>query len=42
MEVDKQDLRHDTVRDATRDEVAQLRRVNLRVKEWVAELSLKV
>ena len=42
MEGGKQRLQRDTARDATRAEVEELRRENLRLKELVAELSLEV
>jgi len=42
MEAGKQRLARDTVRDATRAEVEDLKRENERLKQLVAELSLKV
>lgn len=42
MEAGKQRLKHDTVRDATRAEVEELKRENSRLKQLVAELSLEV
>jgi transposase len=42
MEAGKERLKHDTARDATRAEVEELRRDNLRLKELVADLSLEV
>ena len=42
MEADKTRLARDTVRDATRDEVDNLKRENERLKQLVAELSLQV
>ena len=42
MEAGKLRLARDTVRDATRDEVDNLKRENGRLKQLVAELSLEV
>jgi len=42
MEAGKERLQHDTVRDATRTEVGELKRENARLKQLVAELSLQV
>ena len=42
MEAGKERLARDTVRDATRAEVEDLKRENERLKQLVAELSLKV
>ena len=42
MEAGKERLKHDTVRDATRAEVEELKRENSRLKQLVAELSLEV
>ncbi|NIS68466.1 MAG: transposase [Proteobacteria bacterium] len=42
MEAGKERLTRDTVRDATRTEVAELKRENARLKQLVAELSLQV
>jgi transposase len=42
MEAGKERLRRDTVRDATRAEVEELKRENQRLKELVAETSLQV
>ena len=42
MEAGKERLARDTVRDATRQEVDGLKRENERLKQLVAELSLKV
>lgn len=42
MEAGKERLARDTVRDATRTEVDGLKRENERLKQLVAELSLKV
>jgi transposase len=42
METGKERLARDTVRDATRREVDDLKRDNERLKQLVAELSLKV
>ena len=42
MEAGKERLARDTVRDATRAEVDSLKRENERLKQLVAELSLKV
>jgi len=42
MEAGKERLARDTVRDATRQEVDDLKRENERLKQLVAELSLKV
>ena len=42
MEAGKERLQHDTTRDATRDEVNELKRENLSLKQLVAELSLQV
>ena len=42
MEAGKTKLAHDTVRDATKAEVDNLKRENERLKQLVAELSLQV
>ena len=42
MEAGKERLTRDTVRDATRAEVQDLKRENARLKQLVAELSLEV
>jgi len=42
MEAGKDRLSRDTVRDATKDEVQDLKRENNRLKQVVAELSLQV
>ena len=42
MEAGKTRLARDTIRDATRDEVANLRRENETLKQLVADLSLQV
>ena len=42
MEAGKERLQRDTVRDATRTEVGELKRENARLKQLVAELSLQV
>ena len=42
METGKERLTRDTVRDATRSEVQDLKRENARLKQLVAELSLQV
>ena len=42
MEAGKERLTRDTVRDATRAEVQDLKRQNARLKQLVAELSLEV
>ena len=42
MEAGKDRLTRDTVRDATRTEVGELKRENTRLKQLVAELSLQV
>ena len=42
MEAGKERLTRDTVRDATRSEVQELKRDNVRLKQVVAELSLQV
>jgi transposase len=42
MEAGKERLTRDTVRDATRAEVQDLKRENARLKQLVAELSLQV
>ncbi len=42
MEAGKERLQRDTVRDATRAEVEDLKRENVRLKQLVAELSLQV
>ena len=42
MEAGKERLKHDTVRDATRAEVEELKRENSRLRQLVAELSLEV
>jgi transposase len=42
MEAGKERLTRDTVRDATRTEVQELKRENARLKTLVAELSLEV
>ena len=42
MEAGKDRLTRDTVRDATRSEVQELKRDNVRLKQVVAELSLQV
>ena len=42
MEAGKERLQRDTVRDATRAEVEDLKRENARLKQLVAELSLQV
>jgi len=42
MEAGKERLTRDTVRDATRSEVQELKRDNARLKTLVAELSLQV
>jgi transposase len=42
MEAGKERLTRDTVRDATRSEVQELKRDNARLKQVVAELSLQV
>ena len=42
MEAGKERLTRDTIRDATRSEVQELKRDNARLKQVVAELSLQV
>jgi transposase len=42
MEAGKERLTRDTVRDASRNEVHELKRDNVRLKQLVAELSLQV
>ena len=42
MEAGKDRLTRDTVRDATRQEIAHLRRENYDLKQLVADLSLEV
>ena len=42
MEASKERLQRDTVRDATRAEVGELKRENARLKQLVAKLSLQV
>ena len=42
MEAGKERLQRDTVRDATRAEIQELKRENTRLKQLVAELSLQV
>jgi transposase len=42
MEAGKERLKHDSARDATRAEVEDLKRQNMRLKQLVAELSLEV
>ena len=42
MEAGRERLTHDTARDATRAEVDELKRENLRLKQLVAELSIEV
>jgi transposase len=42
MEAGKERLTRDTVRDATRSEVQELKRDNTRLKQLVAELALQV
>ena len=42
MEAGKDRLTRDTVRDATRSEVQEIKRENARLKQLVAELSLQV
>jgi len=42
MEAGKERLTRDTVRDATRTEIQDLKRENVRLKQLVAELSLQV
>jgi transposase len=42
MEAGKERLTRDTVRDANRSEVQDIKRENARLKQLVAELSLKV
>ena len=42
MEAGKERLQRDTVRDATRAEVEDIKRENVRLKQLVAELSLQV
>jgi transposase len=42
MEAGKERLKHDGARNATRAEVEELKRDNLRLKQLVAELSLEV
>jgi len=42
MEAGKERLTRDTVRDATRQEIAYLRRENQDLKQLVADLSLEV
>jgi len=42
MEAGKERLTQDTARDATRGEVQELKRENVRLKQLVAELSLQV
>lgn len=42
MEAGKERLQRDTVRDATRAEIQELKRENARLKQLVAELSLQV
>ena len=42
MEAGKDRLTRDTVRDATRGEVQDIKRENARLKQLVAELSLQV
>ena len=41
LEADKQRLKGDTMREANRDEVSELRKENEQLKQLVAELSLK-
>jgi transposase len=41
MEAGKQRLQRDTVRDATKGEIQELKRENARLKQLVAELSLQ-
>jgi len=42
MEAGKERLQRDTIRDATRTEVQEVKRENARLKQLVAELSLQV
>jgi transposase len=42
MEAGKERLERDTARDATRSEVEEVKRENVRLKQLVAELSLQV
>ena len=42
MEAGKERLTRDTVRDATRSEVQEIKRENARLKQMVAELSLQI
>jgi len=42
MEAGKERLQRDTTRDATKAEVSELKRENVRLKQLVAELSLQV
>ena len=42
MEAGKDRLTRDTVRDATRQEIQELKRENFELKQLVAELSLEV
>jgi transposase len=42
MEAGKDRLTHDTIRDATRQEIEQIRRENSELKQLVADLSLQV
>lgn len=41
MEAGKERLTHDTIRDATRQEIEQIRRENSELKQLVADLSLE-
>jgi transposase len=42
MEAGKERLTRDTARDATRAEIDEIKRENVRLKQLVAELSLQV
>jgi len=42
MEAGKERLARDTIKDATKAEVQELRRKNARLKQLVAELSIQV
>jgi len=42
MEAGKERLTRDVIRDATRSEIAEIKRENARLKQLVAELSLQV
>ena len=42
MEAGKDRLQRDTVRDATKTEIQEIKRENARLKQLVAELSLQI